>query len=442
MSALLWPAFANGHILKPYQADAAEFLAPRKFALLAAKPRLGKTYATVAALDALNTLGGLKAAISCPPGVASNWRAKIKELSTTGFEHWVVPDNQFGPDDVKRLPSKLDVWVVDESHRYANRESQRTVALYGEVGVAGGMEGLVARADTVWCESGTPILSYPNNLWTMIRRFAPQEIIGPTGRPMSFHDFEYRFCATGFSAFGTGRKVTGARNVGELKKILNKFTLIQDYSLLKGVPKPPDPDPLALDVDAEDLADLKLLETSDEGKAFKAAVEKGGLQALKKLPQDGKLRKMFAMAKAKPLAELVAEELENDPDSKQVIAAWHTGAIRELTKHLKKYGVAVIDGHSDKEEAKRRFQNDPKTRVCVIQIAAAAEGIDLSAADTLTFLELCFSPGLNEQAGMRIWNTEKVRPLIVRAAEVKGTIDQHVNSILLPKNKAINAIFS
>ena len=78
----------------------------------------------------------------------------------------------------------------------------------------------------------------------------------------------------------------------------------------------------------------------------------------------------------------------------------------------------------------------------MIQIEAAGEAIDLSAADTVVFLDSAWTPGRNEQAMLRVVNTEKKRPTEALFATVEGTLDEHVQRTWARKANDITKVFN
>lgn len=69
-----------------------------------------------------------------------------------------------------------------------------------------------------------------------------------------------------------------------------------------------------------------------------------------------------------------------------------------------KLGYMLIDGatpSSERFESVARFQSDDSCRVAILSLLAASQGITLTAADTVVFAELHWTPGIIEQAENR-----------------------------------------
>ena len=438
-----WTAkpFPNGQTLKPNQRVAAEFLTHGRFRLLAMKPRLGKTYSSLGAVNAMLQDFRGNVVVVCPAGLRSGWRSKIDELRDGNWSSYVLGFNDVSDGKITGLPAVIDILIIDESHYLKNRESQRTIAMLGANTDL--KEGLAGRARFVWCLSGTPVPNSPTEIWTLLRAFAPESIPGVTGRPMCFGDFQDKYCAT--MSTMQGRRVVGGRRLGELRTAMTPFTLVQDYSVMPDAPDPPRPETVYVEVGASDARAIRELEFSKEGRAVREILATRGVAGLSKLGTNGAtLRRLLGVAKVPAVCEMVDEYLKDDPTLKIVVFAWHTEVAAALKRRLQKHGpVAFSGGMSapEQDSVKRRFAKDPKTRVLVGSISAASEGHDFSVADMLIRAESSWVPGQNDQCDLRIWNVEKRRPIAVKQTVLKGTTDDDVMRALHSKAKMSAALF-
>jgi SNF2 family DNA or RNA helicase len=86
----------------------------------------------------------------------------------------------------------------------------------------------------------------------------------------------------------------------------------------------------------------------------------------------------------------VLEEVLEETDRKVIIFALYLSVIDTISNHLTKKGIVNEQIHGGVSASKRaqiihRFQNEPSPRVLVMQPAASAHGITLTAADTVVF---------------------------------------------------------
>ncbi len=440
-----WPEFPNGHRLTPHQEEGAEFLVSladsRGFAILGDKPRLGKSYQAMAAANFMLQFGG-EALIICPPGVRSVWRRAVADLRIGDWKATVLGDNEIFPFPAWLRKKRFSILIVDEGHRFSNQDSQRTNSLLGDTCDRKG--GVAELADSVWWLTGTPMTAYPDKLWPMYRAFLAKENVNSiTGRPYSFGDWKAKFTAQ--ITFGVGRRKTvGSKNVGLLKKMLAPYYLGRGYEVFGKMQEPPDPTPYYVDLDANALEALQELEFTPEGRAIRKALNEGTLTRLGQDETSAQLRQAFALAKIPAVVELLSAEMDDDADMKVVVFAWHRNVLQALHKAFSKYGSVLLFGGvsgADRDGKIKKFQTDPKSRVCVAQIASMGEGVDLSAADDIMFVEQSWAPYQNEQASKRIFNLTKDRPLRVRAAIVDKTIDRDVSRALEPKTRAARQLF-
>ncbi len=97
----------------------------------------------------------------------------------------------------------------------------------------------------------------------------------------------------------------------------------------------------------------------------------------------------------------------------------------------------IIGGVSDakREKAMYDFQTNPKTRVIVGNIVAAGEGVTLTAANTVLFVELPWSPGDVAQGEDRAHRIGQTKPVSVYFLVAQDTIDAEVWRVLQAKER-------
>lgn len=426
--------------LYPHQRDGARWLLEGRWRLLTSKPRMGKTLMCLAAANA--TLGdyGGNVIVACPANLREQWRRDIDRWRIGDWRSWVVSYNDLAAGKVEHLPGAADVLIVDEAHYAKDPKSQRTKALYGEFCRG---EGLADRARFCWLLTGTPMPNGPQEMWTHLRRFAPTEIAGPSGRPRSYGDFQDHYCATLQTTFG--RKIVGGRRLPQLRKVLEPHMLIQDYNLLPDVPNPPEPLLVHVEVDKAALSRITEFSFSPEGREVRNALTNGGIRALAKLGTNGAtLRRLIGLAKIPPVVEMVEAELEADTELKIVVFAVHVDVVTAITKRLSRFGACAFSGGmtaAAQATVKRKLNTDPKCRVVVASLLAASEGHDFSAADMVIRAESSWVPTQNEQADRRIYNLAKRRPICVRALVIRHSVDEDIMHATESKTRIAVKVF-
>ena len=91
-----------------------------------------------------------------------------------------------------------------------------------------------------------------------------------------------------------------------------------------------------------------------------------------------------------------------------------------------KLGYMLISGEtppSERFENVQRFQENESCRVAILSIMAASQGLTLTAADTVVFAELHWTPGIIEQAENRAHRIGQKNSVNVHYLIAKGTLD-------------------
>lgn len=448
--------------LFPYQIEGARFLAGNRRALLADEPRVGKTAAAIRACDLVGahrilwvTTGSARWDHAAAWKKFSDVPRTIKVLTKFSDAHNLpkteplvaITSRDLVPNLREKLTLPWDVVVLDESHSYKSKDAKRTKAVYGDK--CDGHGGIVERVQYVWCLSGTPS---PNNyaeLWTMLHALDPDRIQGRNGKPVGYWAFADRFCILKSNGFGT--EIAGSRNGEELKARLKGFVLRRTLEQI--APEVPRlrVDKLRLDTaDAREVLALakqypelnEIADIMDRGEDSPQAQQYLRAKAKQLLQTAGPAMRMLGLLKVEGLAWWIADEVP----AKRVVFAWHTDVIQLLQAKLndRKIGSVILDGSVVGENRQRvveRFRNDPKVDVMIGQIVAAGEGIDLSVADEVVFLETSWVPGHNEQASRRVVNVGKTRPTNARFVVVPGTVDERIQSTVARRVADIAKLF-
>lgn len=154
------------------------------------------------------------------------------------------------------------------------------------------------------------------------------------------------------------------------------------------------------------------------------------------------LRRLTAIAKIAPVAELVRDELYGGIE-KIVLFGHHRELLEGLFERLGQFNPAVIHGGIDKGKRQAevdKFQTDPTCRVFVGQIDAAGLGWTLTAANQLLMVEASWVPSKNQQAIDRISRIGQTENCLARFVGLAGSIDEIVMRVQARKAEALNAL--
>ena len=417
-----------------YQKTGTDFLADNPAAFLADEQGLGKTIQVIAACD---KLGLKKVVVICPAIAKINWRREFEKWSSVEREIKVFSyDKMTQSKEVRNEIAKFepDVLVLDEAHYLKNRQAKRTRYIYGQFCRG---DGLVRFADRVWLLSGTPIPNDVSDFWTHLKAIWQY--------PLNFTDYTLYFCKTWNGQFGL--KVLGnkAERMGEFKTILSSIMLRRkSENVLTELP------PLwwqdaVIEVDGWD--DMKHIENEQEREAVELILQSAVTQddVSNKLddiaPHMASLRRLTALAKAKPVAAQLAGELKDNAYEKVVVFAYHRAALEALREGLAEFNPAYIVGGmkaSERQEEIDRFQNDKDCRVFIGQITACSTAITLTAANQVVFAEMDWVPAVNAQASKRSHRIGQSKPVIVRSFALANSVDEIVARTLGRKARMIS----
>lgn len=421
--------------LFPFQAEGAQWLSTRRHALLGDKMGLGKTPQAVRGAE---IAGARKLAVVCPAIGRLNWAKEVDAWSVYGLE---LKAQSY--DMLVRYPQlraewqawKPDVLVFDEGHYLKERDSGRTKMAYGQ---HCRNDGLAQHAGATWVLSGTLTPNYAHELYPHMRALFPQALPGQG----SFADFLKEYCYWETSTHGL--KVLGNK-VENLKHLRMQ---LQPH-LLRRTPEQVLPDLPAvlygeMPVDGEDaLRELRLMEKTIEVQELMHR-----LDDLEQVPDSdphiASFRKACGIAKARPLAAMVWDELASNQYDKIVLFAYHRDVIGILAHELRAFEPRVImGGMSDKavREAYTSFQEKSSVRVVIGQINACSTTITLTRAHQVLFAEQSWVPSDNEQAIYRLRRIGQKSQVSARMAYLADSIDEAINRSVSRKVKGLLQLY-
>jgi SNF2 family DNA or RNA helicase len=399
---------------RPYQIVGRDFLAARRFALLADEMRVGKTpQAILAAAE----IGAESIQVVCPAIAVPQWELELSRWWPENqrlHSRSVVSYDRFRIDSGAILRCHYDVAIVDECHFAKNPEAQRAKLIYGK-------DGLGWCSDRMWVLSGTPAPKHAGELWPMLRAF------GAVG--MTYYEFTRRYCTFDW----TNTKITGTRidRIPELRALLATI-------MLRRTRKEVAPDMPAIGfefLNIDPTAKVDYSDCSDEE-----------LSALLEYPQsfDRENRHEVASAKVLPLADEIAEAIDGGLLKKTVVFGWHKEPLKALVRALNERGILadLITGDStprDRERVQDNFRG--RLQVVAANILAAGTAIDLSAASHGYFLELDWVPGNNVQAANRLISMDKTEPVTMDVVTWPGSVDNRIQKVLLRRTQELARLY-
>lgn len=399
-------------ILRPYQEIGRDFLAARKFALLADEMRVGKTPQAILAAQKIGVDSML---VVCPAIACEHWKREITKwyigppmlrISVLSYDRAKLQKDEL-------LAQYWDLVIVDECHFAKNPSAQRTKLIYGK-------DGLAWHTDRMWVLSGTPAPKHAAELWPMLRCF------GIT--TLDYDQFTRRYCDVDWTGVICGTKVA---RIPELKEILTTVMLRRKRSEV--APEMPAIDFQFLAVDPVSRVDLPI---------------EGDIETIIDTLSSETLREdriAVAKAKALPLVENIAFALDNELLKRTVVFGWHIEPLAEVCIGLRARNIAaeLMTGKTDQNRrtAIQASFTHGRTQVIVANILAAGTAIDLSAASHGYFLELDWVPGNNVQAANRLISMDKTEAVTFDITTWPGSADDRVQRILLRRSQELAKLY-
>jgi SWI/SNF-related matrix-associated actin-dependent regulator of chromatin subfamily A-like protein 1 len=402
--------------LYPHQEQSKQFLLDTKRAILADQPRVGKTLPTAAA-----ALEHLPALIVCPAIAKTVWEAAFNKLSNVTVRVVNGKNDAMKTTDHQVVIINYDLLqyfnnagyqtlVLDECHRVKNPLAKRTTSA----------ALLMKQIGRVYALSGTPIPNRPIELWPILHGLGIYR--------GGWYDFAARYAKMWRAPWGLD--VSGSSNIAELKALMKPYVMrrkkedvFKDYQ---------DPQVSLITFD---------LPNDKREQQFDADALVANPNALLAFEGLAEIMKEAGMRKVDAAAEFIDDLL--NAGEPVVVFAHHKDVVGKLCDELRIHKPVTVVGdtpRAQRDKAIEAFQSG-KAKCIVGNIAAMSEGVDLSAADTIVFVECTWSTSALEQASSRVENIAKhgVKPMIY-ILTIRASLDHTVLSKILAKQNIINQI--
>ncbi len=423
-----------GGELKPFQRAGVAYLLERRRAFLADEQGLGKTIEALAVLQAADAFPAI---VVCPATLKLNWRRETERWLPgrsvrvlTGLRPSAREERDadvtilnyeiLGARAEELLASGPRAAVIDEAHYCKNATAKRTQAVQ-RLADGIGPEGIVLAL------SGTPVVNRPAELVSQLR------VIGRLGEFGSGARFGARF--------------RGADAHQRLHWHLRARCFVRRCKLdvLPQLPaKTRSVVPIELDNHAEyrlaesDLVawlrtqPLDLRELDAKVAAALRAERLVRLNALKLLAARGKLQAALAWI----------HDFRSSGERLVVFARHREVQQAVLERFPGALHILGADSPAARESALAEFQSPdtPGNQLIVCSIEVAGQGLTLTRASNVAFLELDWTPAKHDQAEdrcHRIGQVDAVNAYYLLAAE---TVDETIASLLERKRAVIGAV--
>lgn len=428
---------------KPYefQKQAIQWLLNTDRAILAYCMGLGKS--TVSVIASLESKDVKKVLVVCPASLKYNWKKEIEFYNndiTIISKEWsnntkfVIINydllKKYQPYIVK---GKFDLIISDESHAVKNLSSQRTKMFHK----------IANKIPKVWLLTGTPIANKPIDLYSLLKICKH-----PLGKNKQY--FGERYCNGKLTHFGWD--FSGASN---LKELYYQTQDVLSRKKKEEVLELPSKHKIPIYLELKNKTKYKkcveeyykdhkqkLLEQIYKDLDLKFDPKKNSSDSsyTNKLAQLAIMRQFTAIEKIEDgsMFEIINNLLEED---RKIIIFTNYLKVIDLYKEKYKDTCLTLDGRLSLEERQKsvdKFQEDDSVKLIVCNLAVAATGITLTAANTCIYNDLNFSPAVMSQSEDRPYRIGQKRDVEILYPVYNDTIDSTILEVIENKIKNIN----
>lgn len=414
-----------------HQKEGIEFLKNTPRALLCDDPGLGKSCQSL--LAAVEPVLIVAPAMLIHGGVWDNEIDKwTPNLDTTQISYTSLPTH------IQKFQRKRGTVILDECHAIKNRKAKRTLAV----------QQVCKKADRVFLLTGTPIPNWAHEAFTLLQLLYPDEA-KPGGRFGSY----WRWVEEWFeleTVFGRGGRPVTHHGVGGLRhdRSWEEFRGQNWGSRALGRKRD---DVLNLPPLTEQT--IRVAMTPDQRRVYQsvkkdffAQLDNGNeIQAWSVPGQFVKLAQIATQVGGKGAKIDALKDLLTDRPFPALVVAHYRKSVKAAFSALHHAGHRVATVSGDMPIKARRVSldlfNSGRVDVLVATIDTISEGLTLTSADQVIFLERSWRPSQNEQALRRIHRIGQTRPVSAIHLVTEKTLDERVLKVLAEKtDEAMNAV--
>lgn len=426
-----------GQGLDPYQRIGVRFLVEAGRAILADDVGLGKTAQAIrAAVEA----GAGKVLVVTRKSLVPQWQREVQrwagvhaavlaseDRAVPAPGGWLLTHYEAARKHLNGLVTHgpWDALIVDEAHYVKNRTADRSKAV----------AALAKVARHLWLLTATPIYNRPDDLWHLLH------LCDPASFP-SWSEFVRQFCLWDELTM----QVVGLKDEGHLRRVIDPYLLRRDKSLLNLPPLTEEVRWVRLEgAQARIYRQMALAACAalGDGTVLSAPAVVAQITRLRQIACDPALiGGSGSSAKTTALLELLEGVAE---DRKILVFSTFRQYIERLVAVLKEYRPAIVTGAQSGRERDRsvaRFREDPACRVLLGTPGALGEGLNLTEAEVVVWLDLDWVPSAHEQGVGRAHRRGQERPVHVVYLLAEGTVDEHVLAVLEDKRIARDSMLA
>ena len=418
-----------GGELRPFQRAGVRYARQSRRLFIADEQGLGKT---VEALALLEEDDAYPAVVICPASLKLNWQREaahwlphrtVNVVSGTGKAIPKADITVLNYEIVHAHRERLHIsrpkaLVLDESHYVKNPAAKRTRAVRKLA------EHLPENALKL-CLTGTPVMNHPDELISQLRIIGRLEEFGSGAR------FKRRFQGAGAEE----------RIHWHLRRTCFVRRLKKDV-----LPQLPEKRQVIVPVALENEKEYRLAERDVVAWLQEQPIELGELEAkvqatlrAERLAQLNTLRQLAGRGKLGAALGWIDDFLQSE-EPLVVFASHRELQERVIARFPDALHVIGQDSQLQRDAAVQAFQDPDGPQLIVCSTRVAGQGITLTRASNVAFLDLEWSPAMHDQAEdrlHRIGQRDAVTAWYLLAAE---TIDEQMSEVLARKRGIVGAI--
>lgn len=416
---------ANTDGLQPFQVRDIYKMMGLQHCLNANPMGLGKTVETVRYLAANNPKTAL---IVCPKIIRTQWKDQLERWGNLKAEIydgqqnvapgvWIINYDKLRNEKtlMKFKEFQWEFLILDEAHKIKSRSAQQTQAVKN-----------IPAAHRV-ALTGTPILRYVDDLWSILNFLDPQYACN------SYHTFVDYFCEQHQTPWGP--KIVGMTKNPDKIALLNALLdFISVRNAVKvGAGKTREIVRLPMAKKQRELYKKEkqlLLDELPEN----CTIANGAVLTIR-LMQTTSWPGLFEPGEHGPKFEWVLEMCKNNPTEKIVVFSVFERTATALKLYLEDNGI-----HANTITGKQKAETNEKSRSTFIEgnsqvligtIGAMGQGYDglQEVSHTLIFVDRDWSPEILKQAEDRLNRMGQKKMVNIYYLECQGSFDQHVGRI-------------
>ncbi len=416
---------ANIDGLQPFQVSDIDKMMGLQHCLNANPMGLGKTVETVRYLATNNPKTAL---IVCPKIIRTQWKDQLERWGNLKAEIydgqrnvapgiWIINYDKLRNEKtlMKFKEFQWEFLILDEAHKIKSRRAQQTQAVKN-----------IPAAHRV-ALTGTPILRYVDDLWSILNFLDPQYACN------SYHTFVDYFCEQQQTPWGP--KITGmTKNPNKIALLNALLDFISVRNTVKvGAGKTREIVRLPMTKKQRELYKKEkqlLLDELPEN----CTIANGAVLTIR-LIQTTSWPGLFEPGEHGPKFEWVLEMCKNNPTEKIVVFSVFERTATALKFYLEDNGI-----HASTITGKQKAETNEKSRSAFIEegsqvligtIGAMGQGYDglQEVSHTLIFVDRDWSPEILKQAEDRLNRMGQKKMVNIYYLECQGSFDQHVGRI-------------